>query len=103
MYAELLGGYTTDPIKTVGRAIFDIKYDEMVIVRDIEFYSLCEHSINTSHSSSSYAEIDKMFINTLVRNQGQRAVSSEPPPVAFTSTCALVPYGAGAFIPRLPV
>jgi len=45
MYAELLGGYTTDPIKTVGRAIFDIKYDEMVIVRDIEFYSLCEHHI----------------------------------------------------------
>jgi GTP cyclohydrolase I len=45
MYAELLGGYTADPIKTVGDAIFAIKYDEMVIVRDIEFYSLCEHHI----------------------------------------------------------
>ena len=45
MYAELLGGYSADPKKTVGNAIFEIKYDEMVIVRDIEFYSLCEHHI----------------------------------------------------------
>ncbi len=45
MYAELLGGYSADPTRTVGSAIFEIKYDEMVIVRDIEFYSLCEHHI----------------------------------------------------------
>ena len=43
MYAELLAGYTTDPIAVVNDAIFDVKYDEMVIVRDVEFYSLCEH------------------------------------------------------------
>ena len=43
MYAELLGGYRADPDKVVNDALFDVKYDEMVIVRDIEFYSLCEH------------------------------------------------------------
>lgn len=43
MYAELLSGYQMDPIKLVNDALFDVKYDEMVIVRDIEFYSLCEH------------------------------------------------------------
>jgi GTP cyclohydrolase I len=43
MYAELLAGYTADPIAVVNDAIFDVKYDEMVIVRDVEFYSLCEH------------------------------------------------------------
>jgi GTP cyclohydrolase IA len=43
MYAELLSGYQVDPVKVVNDALFDIKYDEMVIVRDIEFYSLCEH------------------------------------------------------------
>jgi len=43
MYAELLAGYTTDPVRLVNDALFDVKYDEMVIVRDIEFYSLCEH------------------------------------------------------------
>jgi len=43
MYAELLSGYHTDPEAVVNNAIFDVQYDEMVIVRDIEFYSLCEH------------------------------------------------------------
>lgn len=43
MYAELLSGYYTDPHQVVNDAIFEVKYDEMVLVRDIEFYSLCEH------------------------------------------------------------
>jgi GTP cyclohydrolase I len=43
MYAELLAGYRVDPEALVNGAIFNVKYDEMVIVRDIEFYSLCEH------------------------------------------------------------
>ena len=45
MYAELLSGYKADPIAVVNDAIFDVKYDEMVVVRDVEFYSLCEHHI----------------------------------------------------------
>lgn len=43
MYDELLSGYRTDPYKLVNEALFEVSYDEMVIVRDIEFYSLCEH------------------------------------------------------------
>lgn len=43
MYAELLSGYTDAPEAIINHALFDINYDEMVIVRDIEFYSLCEH------------------------------------------------------------
>jgi len=43
MYAELLSGYQMDPMMVVNEALFEVKYDEMVIVRDIEFYSLCEH------------------------------------------------------------
>ena len=42
-YGELLEGYRTDPIKLVNEATFTADYDDMVIVRDIEFYSLCEH------------------------------------------------------------
>jgi len=45
MYSELLVGYHADPKKIVNDALFDVKYDEMVIVRDIEFYSLCEHHL----------------------------------------------------------
>jgi len=43
MYSELLSGYRTDPEKLVNDALFTVDYDDMVIVRDIEFYSLCEH------------------------------------------------------------
>jgi GTP cyclohydrolase I len=42
-YDELLSGYRIDPYKLINGALFDVEYDEMVIVRDIEFYSLCEH------------------------------------------------------------
>lgn len=42
-YDELLSGYRTDPVKLINDAIFSVDYDDMVIVRDIEFYSLCEH------------------------------------------------------------
>ena len=43
MYSELLAGYHMDPVAMINGALFEVKYDEMVIVRDIEFYSLCEH------------------------------------------------------------
>lgn len=43
MYSELLSGYRVDPAKIINGALFNINYDEMVLVRDIEFYSLCEH------------------------------------------------------------
>ncbi len=43
MYAELLSGYSMNPEKIINGALFNINYDEMVLVRDIEFYSLCEH------------------------------------------------------------
>jgi GTP cyclohydrolase I len=43
MFAELTAGYTTDPIKLINGALFDVDYREMVLVKDIEFYSLCEH------------------------------------------------------------
>lgn len=43
MYEELLSGYRVDPVAMVNDALFEVEYDEMVIVRDIEFYSLCEH------------------------------------------------------------
>ena len=42
-YTELLAGYRTDPIALLNDALFEVAYDEMVLVRDIEFYSLCEH------------------------------------------------------------
>ncbi len=36
-------GYQQDPAEILTGALFDVDYDEMVLVRDIDFYSLCEH------------------------------------------------------------
>ena len=44
-YAELLSGYRTDPCTLLNNAIFTVKNDQMVIVKNIEFYSLCEHHL----------------------------------------------------------
>lgn len=42
-FAEIFAGYTTDPDKLINNALFTVDYDEMVVVRDIEFFSMCEH------------------------------------------------------------
>ena len=39
----LTGGYSADIQQIVNGALFDVKYGEVVIVRDIEFFSTCEH------------------------------------------------------------
>jgi GTP cyclohydrolase I len=41
--AFLTKGYNEDPMKILREALFDVDYDEMVIVKDIEIFSLCEH------------------------------------------------------------
>jgi GTP cyclohydrolase I len=43
MYDELLAGYRVDPYALINEAVFEVEYDDMVIVKDIEFYSMCEH------------------------------------------------------------
>ncbi len=41
----LTRGYTQDPREVLTNALFEEKYDQMVIVKDIDFYSMCEHHI----------------------------------------------------------
>jgi GTP cyclohydrolase I len=43
MYEELTAGYHVDPVHLINDAIFDVNYDQMVVVKDIDYYSLCEH------------------------------------------------------------
>jgi GTP cyclohydrolase IA len=45
MYDELTAGYRIDPDALINGARFSVDYDEMVVVRDIEFFSLCEHHL----------------------------------------------------------
>jgi GTP cyclohydrolase I len=41
----LTSGYATDVEQIVNGALFNVNYDEMVIVKDIEFFSMCEHHL----------------------------------------------------------
>lgn len=45
MYDELTAGYHTDPVALINDALFEVNYTEMVIIKDIDFYSLCEHHL----------------------------------------------------------
>jgi GTP cyclohydrolase I len=42
-YEELLSGYSADIEKIINNALFEVEYDQIVIVKNIKFYSLCEH------------------------------------------------------------
>jgi GTP cyclohydrolase I len=55
----LTSGYTTDIGKIVNEAIFEVKYDEMVIVKDIEFFSMCEHHMLPFHGKVHVAYLAK--------------------------------------------
>jgi GTP cyclohydrolase I len=44
-FGVLAGGYGQDPSQILNEALFEESYDEMLIVKDIDFYSLCEHHL----------------------------------------------------------
>ena len=44
-YEELLEGYSADIDSIINNALFDVKHDQIVTVRNISFYSLCEHHL----------------------------------------------------------
>ncbi len=55
----LTSGYATDIKKLVNGALYDVKYDEMVIVKDIEFFSLCEHHMLPFYGKMHVAYLPK--------------------------------------------
>ncbi len=44
-FSFLTGGYKQDPKEVLNEALFSSSNDEMVLIRDIEFYSMCEHHL----------------------------------------------------------
>jgi len=63
MYSEVLGGYDVDLEKLVNGAMFDVAYDEMIVVKDIEFYSMCEHHMLPffGHAHVAYIPSEKVI------------------------------------------
>jgi GTP cyclohydrolase I len=57
MFEEITAGYHVDPEKLINDAIFEVDYDDMVLVKDIEFYSLCEHHMLPFYGRAAVAYI----------------------------------------------
>ena len=59
MYTELTAGYHVDPERLINGAIYDIAYSEMVVVKAIPFYSLCEHHLLPFFGTAAVAYIPR--------------------------------------------
>ena len=99
----LTAGYRTDLKQVMNGALFTVKYDEMVIVRDIEFFSLCEHHLLPFFGKVHVAYIPKRKVIGLSkiprvvdvfarRLQIQERLTQE---IAQTLNEALEPLGVG--------
>ncbi len=102
-WEDLTAGYRMDVGELLNDALFDVTYDEMVIVKDIEIFSLCEHHLlpffgkmhvayiprNKVIGLSKVARVADMFARRL---QVQERLTSE---VAKTIQDAIDPVGVG--------
>ena len=99
----LTSGYRMDVHKVLNGALYDVKYDEMVVVRDIEFFSMCEHHMLPFYGKMhvAYLPLNKVIglskIPRLVdvfarRLQIQERLTQE---LAQTIQSAIKPLGVG--------
>ncbi len=103
---DLTRGYVQDPDKVLNDARFDVSYDEMVVVKDIEIYSLCEHHMLPFYGRAHVAYVPDGHIVGLSkiprlvelfarRLQVQERLTTE---IADTLEKVLVPKGVGVVL-----
>lgn len=106
MYDELLSGYATDPVELLNNAMFDVEYDEMVVVKDIDFYSLCEHHLLPFYGKAhvgylpnqkvvGLSKIPRLVEMYARRLQVQERMTQE---IAAIIDCLIEPAGVGVVV-----
>ena len=102
----LTSGYRQDPAKILNGAMFSVTYDEMVVVKDIEVYSLCEHHLLPFFGKCHVAYIPNKkvvglskiarLVNMYARRlQIQERLTSQ---IAHTLEDQLSPQGVGVIV-----
>jgi GTP cyclohydrolase I len=102
----LTRGYDEDPAQLLRGALFDVDYDEMVIVKDIEMFSLCEHHMLPFFGKVHVAYLPKgkviglskipRLVDTFARRlQVQERLTKQ---IAETIQEAIHPIGVGVVI-----
>jgi GTP cyclohydrolase I len=105
-YEFLTRGYHEDPKRVIGTALFTEEYSEMIIVRDIDFFSLCEHHLIPFYGRAHVAYVpDKHIVGIskiarMVECFARRLQVQERMTQQIASTLAetLVPLGVGVVI-----
>jgi GTP cyclohydrolase I len=103
---QLTDGYGVDPEEVIADAVFDQDYDEMVVVKDIPFYSLCEHHLlpffGTCHVGYlpkgkvvGLSKIPRLVGVFAHRLQLQERMTNE---IAQAFNAALAPKGVGVVV-----
>lgn len=102
----LTSGYQADVEKLLNGALFDVDYDEMVVVKDIEFFSMCEHHMLPFYGKAHVAYIPNgkvvglskipRIIDVFARRlQVQERMTQE---IAETLMSVLQPRGVGVIV-----
>lgn len=105
-FAELTKGYQQDVDAIINDALFDVDYNEMVVVKDIKFYSLCEHHLLPFFGTATVAYIPNKkvvglskipkIVNVFARRlQVQERMTQQ---IAETLVCRLKPLGVGVIL-----
>ena len=103
---ELTSGYHEDPAKILETTFSDVSYDEMVVVRDIQFWSLCEHHMLPFYGKATvgYLPKDRIVglskIGRLVQCFARRLQVQEnmTQQIANTLMNTLNPHGVGVVV-----
>jgi GTP cyclohydrolase I len=104
--AFMTAGYRTDPMALINKAVFTEKHESMILVRDIELYSMCEHHMLPFFGRAHIAYIPNGHIVGLSklarlvdvfarRLQVQERLTDQ---IASTMQCTLKPLGVGVVI-----
>ena len=102
----LTSGYQADVDKLINGALFDVDYDEMVVVKDIEFFSMCEHHMLPFYGKAHVAYVPNGKVVGLIkipriidvfarRLQVQERMTQE---IAHTLMDVLQPRGVGVIV-----